>query len=130
MYHIFEQLLQKNNISQYRVAKETGVSQPTLSAWKNGTYTPKRDKLQKIADYFNVSIEYLLGETDISKENTIKIKDEHDNIIVLDDETLEIIDSLRSRPDMKMLFSVSKKATPEDIIQAVKIIEALKKDSE
>ena len=56
--------------------------------------------------------------------------DEHDNIIRLDNETLDLIDSLRTRPEMKMMFSVSKNATKEDIIKAVKIIEALKDESE
>ena len=51
-------------------------------------------------------------------------------MIRLDEETLQIIDSLRTRPDMKMLFSVSAKATPEDIIKTVKIIEALRDESE
>jgi ribosomal protein L23 len=49
---------------------------------------------------------------------------------VLDDETRDLIDSLRSKPEMKMLFSVSKNATKEDIIKAVKIIEALKDHKE
>ncbi len=64
------------------------------------------------------------------EEPNIKVYDEHDNVIVLDDETLEIIDSLRSKPEMQILFSVSKNATKEDILKAVKIIEALKDDSE
>ena len=43
----------------YKVSKETGVSQSTLSDWKRGVSTPKIDKLQKIANYFGVSVEYL-----------------------------------------------------------------------
>ena len=35
MYEIFEQLLQKHNISAYRVAKEAGVTQTSLSNWKS-----------------------------------------------------------------------------------------------
>lgn len=61
MYEIFEKLLQKRNVTAYRVAKETGIATATLSDWKNGKSTPKTDKLQKIADYFGVSLDYLLG---------------------------------------------------------------------
>lgn len=64
MYEIFEQLLQLKRVTPYQVSKATGISQPTLSAWKKGTYTPKQDKLQKVADYFGVSLDYLLGRTD------------------------------------------------------------------
>ena len=58
MYKKFEELLAANGLSAYKVAKATGVSQATLSQWKSGLYTPKADKLQKIADYFEVPISY------------------------------------------------------------------------
>ena len=60
MYEIFEQLLQKHNISAYRVAKEAGVTQTSLSNWKSGRNTPSTSTLQKIADYFGVTIDYLM----------------------------------------------------------------------
>ena len=85
--------------------------------------TPSISKLQKIAAYFNVSVDYLLGTTP-----AVQAFDENDNVVVIDDETRDIIDSLRTNPEMKILFSVTKKATKEDIIKAVKIIEALKDD--
>lgn len=60
MYDIFERLLNERGVTAYRVAKETGVTTATLTNWKKGNYTPKQDKLQKIADYFGVTIEYLM----------------------------------------------------------------------
>ena len=60
MYEYFEYLLQKFGVTPYKVSKETGVSQSTLSDWKRGISTPKNDKLQKIADYFGVSVEFLM----------------------------------------------------------------------
>lgn len=70
MYEIFEKLLKEKGITAYRVAKETGVTTSTLTCWKKGKYTPKREKLEKIADYLGVSVEYLInGET---KEETIE----------------------------------------------------------
>lgn len=59
MYEIFSKLLQEHGVTPYKVSKETGVSQSTLSDWKRGVSTPKIDKLQKIANYFGVSVEYL-----------------------------------------------------------------------
>ena len=60
MYSVFEKLLQKYGISTYKVSKETGIAQSVFSSWKNGISTPKQDKMQKIADYFHVSVEYLI----------------------------------------------------------------------
>lgn len=71
MYRIFEQLMREKGVTAYRVYKETGISQTTLSDWKRGLYTPKQDKLQKIADYFDVSLEYLM--TGQCSRNGVKI---------------------------------------------------------
>lgn len=73
MYEIFEALLMKHDVTPYRVAKETGITTATFTSWKQGKYTPKQDKLQKIADYFGVSLEYLMGtekELNTTKEKT------------------------------------------------------------
>lgn len=60
MYSIFEELCRLKNVTPYKIWKETGISRSTLSDWKNGKSMPKADKLQKIADYFGVSLEYLM----------------------------------------------------------------------
>lgn len=67
MYEIFEQLLQARNVTAYQVAKATGIAQSTLSDWKNGRSIPKMNKMQKIADYFGISVDYLLGNEEKEK---------------------------------------------------------------
>lgn len=62
MYEKFSKLLQEKDLTAYRVSKDTGVSQQTLSDWKKGKSQPKTDKLQKIADYFDVPLEYFTGK--------------------------------------------------------------------
>lgn len=76
MYEIFSKLLQDFNVTPYKVSKETGVSQSTLSDWKRGISTPKQDKLQKIADYFNVSLEYLMTGEEKKWGETYYLNDE------------------------------------------------------
>lgn len=67
MYEVFEQLLQQNGVTSYKVAKEAGVTQTALSNWKSGRSTPTTKTLQKIADYFGVTIDYLMtGKNDSS----------------------------------------------------------------
>lgn len=60
VYKKFEKLLKDTGKTAYQVSKDTGIATATLTEWKNGTYTPKADKLLKIAEYFGVSIEYFL----------------------------------------------------------------------
>lgn len=63
MYERFQTLLLKNNVTPYKVAKETGVTQTTLSNWKTGRSTPTIKTLKKIADYFGVTVDYLMSDT-------------------------------------------------------------------
>ncbi len=63
MYSILEELLENKGISAYQLSKETGISTSTFSNWKGGKYTPKDNKLQIIADYFGVTLEYLKGNS-------------------------------------------------------------------
>jgi len=72
MYEIFEKLLLERGITAYRVAKETGVTTATLTSWKQGKYVPKAEKLQKIADYLNVSVEYLMTGKEADETEDIK----------------------------------------------------------
>ena len=80
MYEIFELLLKKYGVTTYQVAKATGISTASFTGWKQGKWNFKTDKLQKIADYFGVSIEYLMTGKELSdkKEPKLKPKDEKD----------------------------------------------------
>ena len=71
-YQIFENLLKQHQTTVYRVAKETGISATTFTDWKNGRSMPKADKLKRVADYFDVSLEYMLGLEDGSHRMTEK----------------------------------------------------------
>lgn len=62
MYEKFEKLLDERNLTAYQVAKDTGLTSTLFSEWKSGKSKPKVDKLLKLAEYFNVPIEYFLKE--------------------------------------------------------------------
>ena len=61
-YRIFENLLKMNKTTVYRVSKSTGISASTFTDWKTGRSVPKLDKIKLIADYFGVSVEYMINE--------------------------------------------------------------------
>ena len=62
MYEKYATLRDNNNVSDYRVAIDTGITRSTFTDWKSGRSEPKLDKLKKLADYFNVPLEYFLEE--------------------------------------------------------------------
>lgn len=64
MYEIFEKLCKDRGVTVYRVCKDTGIGTGSMSNWKAGRYQLKIEKMQKIADYFGVSVDYLMGRGD------------------------------------------------------------------
>ncbi len=67
-YKKFETLLKSNNTTVYKVSKATGIAQSTFSDWKSGRSAPKTDKLKKIADYFDISVSYLIDGDELSAD--------------------------------------------------------------
>lgn len=57
-------LLKENKISMYRMAKEFGCSKATITNWCYGLNEPRASDIVKIAEYFDVSADYLLGLED------------------------------------------------------------------
>ncbi len=75
MYENFKKLLEEKKLTSYRVSKETGIAQSTLSDWKNGKSSPKIDKLIKIADYLNVDVK-ILADDDFGSYDTHSVPEE------------------------------------------------------
>ncbi len=61
-----EMLCQEHGITPAGLTKELGLSYGSISKW--GKVSPSIDKVIKVADYFNVSVDYLLGKTDVPTE--------------------------------------------------------------
>lgn len=64
MYEIYQRLLDEKGLKNADVARATGISNMTLSDWKRGKSVPKSDKMRKIAEYLNVSVDYLMTGKD------------------------------------------------------------------
>ena len=64
-----KELRKKKGISQLRLATELNTTQNTISRYETGEREPGIDELIKIADYFNVSVDYLIGRTENPKLN-------------------------------------------------------------
>lgn len=115
LYDKIELLCNKKGINITTMCRDAGISRAPLSDLKAGrSKTLSSTTLSKIASYFGVSVDYLLGNTE-QKEKPL---------INGDEELTEYLEELKSRPELKMLFRLTKNATKEDVEKAVKIIEA------
>lgn len=72
-YDRFMQLCDQANIKPSRAAAEIGFDRSSVSKWKKDGFTPRQEILMKIADYFKVSVDFLVGnETKTDPDETLK----------------------------------------------------------
>ena len=80
-YDVYCQLCKDHGITPSGAAKEIGFSKGTVSTWKSRGTTPASELLNKIAEYFHVSTDYLLEKEDISDEiNTPSTEESNESI--------------------------------------------------
>ncbi len=114
---IIQELKAQNKLQQ-DLTDFLGINYNSFGNWKAGRNTSYKKYIHAIAEYLGVSVEYLRGETDQKKKPLINE----------DEELTEYLEELKNRSEMRMLFSVTSKCTKEEVEQAVRIIEALRKD--
>ena len=117
MYDKFLKLLENKGVSAYKVSQATGISQQTFTDWKHGRYEPKREKIQKLADYFGVPVSYFYGEEEKPQ-------------YYLDDETVKIAQELHDNPDLRAMFKATRNLSPKDIATFTKLIKGYRGDNE
>lgn len=96
------------------LSRMIGVSSGVYSQWNTGRSEPSPQNLTKIAAVLNCDVEDLLPGQEEEPEALGSIED-----------VFDILQTFRSRPEMKMLFDAGKKATPDTVRQTAKFLEGL-----
>lgn len=58
-------LMNEERISQAELARSVGISQSAVCNWLNGKKEPSIDSLWRLADFFDVSVDYIIGRKEI-----------------------------------------------------------------
>ena len=106
-YKVFQELCEKHGVRPGTVSRATGIATSTLTSWKKGRYTPKADKLQKIAAYFNVPVDVFYG-SELKGEISGQQKEYYK-----DAETAKLAQEMFEDRDMRVLFDMKKNMDPE-----------------
>lgn len=120
--NIFKRLRLAAGLTQLEMAERLGVSKSTISMYENGNREPDFDTLERIADYFNVDIDYLLGRTDKTT-----VLPETVSKYYLNDETADMAQKIYENKELRLLFSAAQDADPEDLQTVHSMLMALKK---
>lgn len=113
-------LRKEKGLSQQALAKEIGVSYRTLQNWENGVNTIKPDKAQGLADYFGVSVGYLLGYDVVLK--SIENKTDGDDLLSVGDDLLSVLNQMKwQQHELIDLSFIDSKDEAEELKTDVKI---------
>ena len=108
-----KELREKNGLTMQKLADETNIGKSTIASYESRGVTPKPDKAQKLAEYFNVSVAYLLGYIDTPKEElmTFDTGEEFEKAIqrLLDESSSEKKQVKKKGIDLTKVFEEIKK---------------------
>lgn len=105
-YERLKQLMNENNTTQKMLSEKLSINKNSFKYWKDNQNTPKYDILSQLSNYFDCSIDYLLGKSDIKKQAAQDEQPVSDN--------------------MKLLIDKSSTLSPEEIQKTLEYVEFLK----
>lgn len=114
MNNRIRELRKARGITMKQLGEVLGLAESTISQYENGRRQPDYETLLRLGEYFGVSVGFILG----AEEKTPLVNG--------DEELNELLETLKTRPECRMLFQLSKDATKEEVEKAIRIIEALR----
>lgn len=119
--NIFKRLRSSSGLTQAEMAEKLGISRSTIGMYETGAREPDFETLEKIADFFNVDTDFLLGRTDKTS-----ILPETLGHYYLNDETREIAQEVFENPDLRSLFHVARDIDPNELRAHIEFMKRLK----
>lgn len=111
MLEKIKKLCAVNGMSVSQLEQTLGLSNKAIYRWD--TSKPSIDRVKAVADYFGVTVDYLLSDE--------KQLDEKEELLER---------AFADNPDMRILFKVSEKCSPAEIKTAIRLIQALRGETE
>lgn len=123
-----KKLRTEKGLTQEELSKILNINRATYAHYETGRREPDAQTLKLFAEYFNVSLDYLMGLTDI--RNPYTSTDKISNALDDDKELSEFWNILKEREDLKLLFKQTKDLAPKDINQIMRIIKAIEDEED
>lgn len=129
-------LMESKGVSASDVSKATGVSRSMFTDWKMGRYSPKMDKLMKIAEYFDVDVSYFADndpKPDIAVFSNRSGKNDIDYLIEIrqntESESLKALMgyavAIAKSNELKKFMEVARDSKPKNIKVVTEILKNL-----
>jgi transcriptional regulator with XRE-family HTH domain len=119
-------LRKEKNLSQETLSNDLNIPRATLASWESGNRNPELSTMISIAEYFNVSIDYLVGRTEIRNLDLIyNAKSKLDIIGAEDTELLEFVEMLFTNNELRTISKQIKALSQDSSLRLQKIIKAI-----
>lgn len=130
-----KRLREEKNLTQVEFAKLMSLANSTISQYEAGRRMPDQEILQKFADFFDVSVDYLLGRTNnpksINNNGSAPTPEQCIAEALADDpELLEFFQEFIKRDDLQLLFKQVKPLSPKSIKKIIRVIKAIEEEEE
>ena len=102
----------QRNMTQLQLARDLGTSQSAVAAWENAAREPDFKTIQKIADYFGVTMSSLLPSDDSVEDSLVNM----------------VADSLHQNPKLRLLFDRSKFLSDADLDAVLAVVSAISRE--
>lgn len=126
----FKQLRQEKNLVQEKLAEKFFLNKSSISRYERDKQVPELEQLQKFAEFFDVSVDYLLGNTDIRKIEPSKRQDYHSSELIdlLPEEYRELFQEQNLGYIKFAKEMMKEEIDPEDLIQLIRVAQNFKKE--
>lgn len=119
------QLREEKEMTQKDIANIVGTTDNAIGNYERGTRMPDAEMLTRLSSIFDVSIDYLLGRTDIRNA-----EDKISNALTDDPELLEFWEELKERPELQLLFKQTRELSDKDIRWLIRIIKTIEDEED
>lgn len=125
------ELRNKDNKSIRKTAEILNVSRTTLSRYERGERSPNKEFLEKAADYYGVSVDYLLGRSDMKNiEEKVKAMVPNGTLELLDREDKEFLRDLVQDEQRQLLMRETRGMDKEDLAKFIRMARAFEEEQD
>ncbi|RKJ46522.1 XRE family transcriptional regulator [bacterium 1XD8-76] len=106
------------NMTQTEFGEKFGIVKSTVSLYESGKSTPNDEIKKQICDYFDISLDYLIGREDLEGHDSRNNDSSHlesDNGYYINEETAKAAQEIFENKELRMLFDATRDADPEDL---------------
>lgn len=117
-------LMRERNLNKHQLSQATGIPYSTIdSFYKKGYENTKLSTLQRLAEYFEVSLDVLTDSSNYNDEN-------EETGHYLDEEAAKIAQEIFDNPDLRILFDTTRKVKPEDLKLIAEMVKRMSGDND